>query len=155
MPDKSNRTTAGMPTGDPRSFRRLLGYETGAWREGYAEIRMAITADHMNRMGKVHGGVYATLLDAAMGHCVTWCPVPGNTRKSVTVSLTTSYLQGTDQGVLTAIGRLQSVNGRIATATGEVHGDQGVLCAVGQASFSYAPGSEHLTGVPKTLPKKN
>jgi uncharacterized protein (TIGR00369 family) len=152
MPDKSNRTTTGMPV--PRSFRRLLGYETGHWREGYAEIRMAITADHMNRMGKVHGGVYATLLDAAMGHCTTWCPVPGNTRKCVTVSLTTSFLQGVDTGVLTAIGQLQSVNGRIATATGEIRSETGLLCAVGQASFSYAPGSEHLTGVPKTSAPK-
>ena len=143
MTDKS---VERRPDGHPGSFRHLLGYETAAWCEGYAEIGLTIGPDHMNRLGKVHGGVYATLLDAAMGHCVTWCAVPGHTRKSVTMSLTTSFLQGVDQGILTATARLESVDGRIATATGEVRNEAGLLCAVGQASFMYLSGSEKPDG---------
>lgn len=149
MPDKSDPARQADLAGHPGSFRHLLGYETAAWREGYAEIRLAISAHHMNRMGMVHGGVYATLLDAAMGHCVSWCSLPGNTRKAVTVSLTTSFLQGVDRGILTACGQLHGINGRIATATGEIRSETGLLCAIGQASFAYQPGSEHVIGVPK------
>ncbi len=149
MPDKCAHSTTASPEDHSGSFRRLLGYETVVWREGYAEIRMRVSADHMNRMGKVHGGVYATLLDAAMGHCVSWCSVPGNTRKCVTVSLTTSFLQGVDRGVLTANGRLEGIDGRIATATSEIRSEAGLLCAIGQASFAYIPGGEAVIGVPK------
>ncbi len=154
MPHKSPRensaSSAASAAGIDHSFRRLVGYETAIWREGYCEIRLAIGPQHMNRLGKVHGGIYATILDAAMGHASTWCPVPGHTRKAVTVSLTTSFLAGVDRGVLTATGHLQSVAGRLVTVIGEVRSDSGVLCALGQASFMYLAGSESLDGVRKT-----
>lgn len=130
-------------------FRDHIGYRTKAWREGYGEVELVIRPEHLNSVDIVHGGVYMSMLDVALGHAVSYCTVPGNFRFSTTVSLTTSFLKGAKSGVLTAIGRIDGVQGRLATGTGEVRDEAGDLCAVGQASFLYFPGSERPEGVPK------
>jgi uncharacterized protein (TIGR00369 family) len=130
-------------------YRQLIGYRTKAWREGYGEVELVVGPQHLNSIGVVHGGVYAALLDVALGHAVAFCMVPGNFRFSTTVSLTTSFLKGARSGVLTAAGRVEGVTGRLVTATGEVRDDAGGLCAVAQASFLYFPGSERPEGVPR------
>jgi uncharacterized protein (TIGR00369 family) len=130
-------------------YRQLIGYRTKAWREGYGEVELAIGPQHLNSVGLVHGGVYASLLDVALGHAVAFCTVPGNFRFSTTVSLSTSFLKGAKSGVLTAIGRIDGAAGRLVTGTGEVRDDAGNLCAVAQGSFLYFPGSERPEGVPR------
>ena len=48
----------------PRSgYRDLIGYRTKAWSEGYGEVELLIGPQHLNSVGIVHGGVYATLLE--------------------------------------------------------------------------------------------
>jgi uncharacterized protein (TIGR00369 family) len=130
-------------------FRDHIGYRTKAWREGHGEVELVIGPQHLNSVGIVHGGVYMSMLDVALGHAVSYCTVPGNFRFSTTVSLTTSFLKGAKSGVLTAVGRIDGIQGRLATGTGEVRDESGELCAVAQASFLYFPGSERLEGVPK------
>ena len=135
-------------------FRTLVGYTTKAWREAYGEVELVIGAQHLNSIGVVHGGIYAALLDVAMGHAVSYCTGPGNARYSTTMSLTTTFLKGIEQGVLSAVGRVDGVAGRVATCTGEVRNAEGVLLAVGQGSFLYFPGSERPDGVPRRPPRK-
>ena len=130
-------------------YRQLIGYRTSAWREGYGEIELVLGPQHLNSLGIVHGGVYASLLDVALGSAVSFCPVPGNARYSTTMSLTTAFLKGATLGTLTATGRLEGINGRIATASGEVRDASGTLLATGQGSFLHFPGSEQPEGVPK------
>jgi uncharacterized protein (TIGR00369 family) len=130
-------------------YRQLIGYRTKVWREGHGEVELAIGPQHLNSIGIVHGGIYAALLDVALGHAAAFCTVPGNFRFSTTVSLTTNFLKGAKGGVLTAIGRIDGVEGRIATGSGEVRDEDGELCAVAQASFLYFPGSERPEGVPR------
>ena len=130
-------------------YRQLIGYRTKAWREGYGEVELIIGPQHLNSIGVVHGGVYMALLDVAMGHAVAFCTVPGNFRFSTTVSLTTSFLKGAKSGLLTATGRIDAVEGRMATGSGEVRDAAGALCAVAQGSFLYFPGSERPEGVPR------
>lgn len=137
----------------PRSgYRTLLGYRTKAWREGYGEVELEIAPKHMNSIGFVHGGVHASLLDVALGHAVSFCPVPGRTRYSTTVSLTTTFLRTATSGVLTATGRVEGLTGRLVTASGEVRDAAGTLLATAQGSFLYFPGSEQPDGVPKRAP---
>lgn len=146
-------TTPPRTPGKPSGFRSLLGYYAAEWTEGYARLEQPLDERHMNSMGKVHGGLYATLIDAALGHAVTWCRRPGHVRFCVTVSLTTTFLEGTDGGTLHAIGRLESVetlaNGRLAVGRAEIVDQDGRRLAAGQGSFLYLPGSESLDGVPK------
>lgn len=133
-------------------FRGLVGYTTKVWTENYGEIELLIGERHANSLGIVHGGVFATLLDAAMGHAVAWCRVPGNVRSAVTISLTTTFLAQAKAGTLTARGRVVGVAGRIATVSGEVVDASGAVCASGQGSFMYMPGSEHPDGIPRRHP---
>jgi uncharacterized protein (TIGR00369 family) len=130
-------------------FRTLLGYRTRVWREGYGEVELEIGPQHMNSLGIVHGGVHAALLDVALGHAVSFCPVPDRTRFSTTVSLTTSFLKGVSSGTVIATGRVEGLSGRLVTATGEVRDQDGNLLAAAQGSFLYFPGSELPEGVAK------
>src|SRR5258706_10819977 len=129
-------------------FRDLVGYRTAAWRENYAEVELQIGSEHGNRIGRAHGGVYATILDAAMGHAAAWCGTKGHIRHCVTLSLTTHFLEGVSTGTIKAIGQVEHIENRIATCSGPVISDRGHVLALGQGSFRYFPGSEHVTGVP-------
>ncbi|MGD9828549.1 MAG: PaaI family thioesterase [Hyphomicrobiaceae bacterium] len=142
------------PPARARGFRRHVGYTTTAWRDGFAEIELILGPEHMNSLNIVHGGVYMTLLDAALGHAVCWCSVPGHARFAVTVSLATTFVDSAQldengQGKLIATGRLDGIHERIGTTTGEVRDGYGRLCATGVATFRYFAGSEHIEGVAK------
>ena len=132
-------------------YRRLIGYRTRVWREAYGEVEMTIGPEHLNSLGLVHGGVYASLLDASLGHAVSFCTTPGNARYSTTMSLTTTFLASASAGTLIAVGRIDGIEGRVVTASGEVRDETGKLIAVGQGSFLYFPGSERPEGVPKRM----
>jgi uncharacterized protein (TIGR00369 family) len=136
------------PTQRSNRFRQLVGYTTKVWSEGYSEIELTVRDDHLNSLGIVHGGVYVTLLDAAFGHACAWCATEGHVRSAVTVSLTSTFVAPAKSGVLIARGRVSGQDGRAVTLTGDVVDASGTLCAVGQASFLYMPGSEHRDGVP-------
>jgi len=144
MNDKSTAIDLGKPSG----FKSLVGYRTPVWRQGYAEFEIEIGPQHTNSSGFLHGGVYMTILDAAMGHASTWCSVEGNVRRCVTLSLSTNFLAVARTSPVRAIGHLVSVNGRIATCRAEVVDAAGGVCINGQGSYMYMRGSEHITGIP-------
>jgi uncharacterized protein (TIGR00369 family) len=134
--------------GKTSGLRLLIGYHAAVWREGFAEIELRLEPQHLNSIGFMHGGLHATLLDAAFGHAATWCSVKGNRRSCVTVSLTTTYLEPGRLGeVVRAIGRLEGIESRIALCRGEIVAGDGRLIAIGQGSFRYLPGSERVEGV--------
>jgi uncharacterized protein (TIGR00369 family) len=144
-----SETSSATPERRRSGYRTLLGYRTRAWSENYGEVEVTLGPQHMNSIGIVHGGVYASLLDAAFGHAVSYCTVPGNARYSTTVSLTTTFLKGAKDGVLVASAKVDGIDGRLATCSGEVRDEAGNLLAVAQGSFLYFPGSEHPQGQPK------
>lgn len=141
--------SGSIPERRRSGYRTLLGYATRVWAENYGEVELTIGPQHMNSIGIVHGGVYASLLDAAFGHAVSYCSVPGHARYSTTVSLTTTFLKGATAGILRASARVDAIDGRLATCTGEVRDEAGTLLAVAQGSFLYFPGSERPEGQPK------
>ena len=132
-------------------FRTHIGYRTKVWREDYGELELVVGSQHMNALGIVHGGVYAAMLDVALGHAISFCTVAGNARYATTVSLTTSFLAAASSGTLLAIGRVNGIHGRLVTASGEVLDADGKLLAAGQGSFLCFPGSERPEGVPKRV----
>ena len=129
-------------------FRRTIGYKTTVWSDRYSEVTLETDSRHDNSHGIVHGGVYATLLDAAFGGAVAFCGTPGRTRLAVTITLQTTYMKPARRGILTAKGRVLGVEGKVATCAGEIWLDDGTLCATGQGSFIYLHGSEQPDGVP-------
>lgn len=154
QPHKTDLQSDRAPDGSSKAnrFRQLVGYHTKVWSEGYGEIELALDERHSNSLGIVHGGVFVTLLDAAMGHAVAYCRVPGNVRSAVTVSLTSTFLAPAKSGVLIGRGRVVGLSGRLATVSGEVMDGDGNVCVSGQGSFMYLPGSEHPDGTPRRKP---
>ncbi len=146
-PLQSDRAKDG--SSNANKFRKMIGYTTKVFADRYGEVELAVRGDHLNSLGIVHGGIYMTLLDAAMGHACAWCRVDGNVRSAVTVSLTTTFLSVAKGTRLVGRARVVSIDGRLATLTGEVINEDGTVCVAGQGSFLYMPGSEHPDGVPR------
>jgi uncharacterized protein (TIGR00369 family) len=134
--------------GRPSGFRSLLGYTTIEWREGYGEILLRLEAKHMNARMIPHGGLYMAVLDSAMGHAATYCPVPGNHRRCVTIGFQTNFLAPAEGAYLRACARLVSSENRIAVCQGEVIDALGKQCVAALGSFRYMRDSENLEGVP-------
>ncbi|WP_207477075.1 PaaI family thioesterase [Arenibaculum pallidiluteum] len=150
MSDREDQD-AGQPllgAEPPSGFQGVLGYRLAEWRDGEAVLTMEVGPQHLNRAGVVHGGVYVTLIDTASGFSGCFCTVPGNVRRVLTLSLTTSFLGQASGGVLRAVGSIRGGGRRIFAATAEVFDGDGRLLAIGEGTFRYRSGSENSEGVP-------
>ena len=151
MPEEIDFERELAEIGRPSGFRSLLGYKTVVWREGYGEILLRLEPKHMNARMIPHGGLYMAVLDSAMGHAATFCPLPGRHRRCVTIGFQTNFLAPASGPHLRARAWLVSSENRIATCQGEVVDAEGSICATALGSFRYMRGSEHPDGVPDTL----
>ncbi|HEX6978995.1 MAG TPA: PaaI family thioesterase [Alphaproteobacteria bacterium] len=138
----------GHLTDVPSGFRQLVGYRVSEWRDGEAAISLTIGPRHLNRSGVLHGGVIATLIDAAGGYAGCYCPHPGRVRRSVTISLTTQFVAQAKTGSLVARARVRGGGKRIFIASIEVHDSTGQLVALGEGVYRYRTGSESPEGIP-------
>jgi uncharacterized protein (TIGR00369 family) len=130
-------------TGEPSfGLQRLLGFRVSEWSENRAVVELELTSEHMNRSGIVHGGVLTTLLDTALGYSGLYCPYPGRIRRSVTLSLTTSFTGQARQGIIRAVATRRAGGRRIYTSTGEVLDAEGQILALGEGTFRLRSGSE-------------
>ena len=121
-------------------FLASLGMTRSDWREGYAEFRLALQPELLNRQRVLQGGVVATLLDAACGYAGLYSADPQRPIHGVTLSLTLNFL---DKGVgSTLIGRgiLERKGRSIFFARGEAWIDSKTLIATAQGTFKYAGG---------------
>lgn len=91
--------------------------------------------EHLNPHGGVHGGLIATMLDAAMGGAVA----ETGGERPVTVSLTVTYLEPGRPGPLEARAKVRKRGKRLLVVEGEVVQDGDVL-ADALATFSITPG---------------
>jgi len=84
---------------------------------------------HLNPMGTVHGGWYATLLDSAVGCAVRTMLAPG--QGYTTAELSVNLVRGArlDGGPLRAIGKILHCGRQLATAEGRIVDAQGRLYA--------------------------
>lgn len=143
-----------MSRADPGSdgvhgFRDLVGYELVDWSDDLAIVKLTLRRQHTNRSGFVHGGVYMTLLDTVCGYSGCFCPVPGNTRRCVTLSLSTNFLGQVRIGeTIQATGQVTGGGRRVFGARGELVGPGGRVLATAEGMFQYRRGSEHRDGVP-------
>ena len=142
------------PDYDPLSQERysgmqdLIGYRITVWRQDYAELELDIEPKHRNRSGRVHGGIFATIIDTVAGHAGCFCPYPGRVRKAVTLSLTTNYLAQSDGARLIATARRTGGGRAIFYTDAEVRDEEGTLLATGTATFRYRSGSRTPEGEP-------
>ncbi len=112
---------------------RVLAEKSG---HGFCTVSGKVERRHLNINGVVHGGVYATILDTAMGGSVVSLLVDDET--TATTSLYVEFLRAAREGeVLTARGRVLRRGRHIAFAEGDLVGADG-------ERFSQAHGTWYI-----------
>jgi uncharacterized protein (TIGR00369 family) len=127
-------------------FQRLIGYRLVRWEPDYAEVELDASDEHTNRSGLMHGGVHATLLDAAAGLSGVFCAVSGNVVRATTLSFSVQFIAAARMGTMRAIGRRRGGGSCIFFAAGEIRDPAGALIASGEGSYRYIPGFEPPNG---------
>lgn len=127
-------------------YHELLGMQVVEWQPGRAVVELTIDAKHLNRSGNVHGGVLASMLDSALSLAGLHCEVPGNIRRGMTLSLTTTFVGPARQGVLRATGSVRGGGQKTYMSSGEIVDEKGQLVAMGEGSFRRRSGSESPQG---------
>lgn len=69
-----------------------FGYRLTGWEAGRASLELPLIPQLMNRSGIPHGGVYATLLDTAMGYSGCYTGDPDRKALALTLSMTVNFL---------------------------------------------------------------
>jgi len=116
-------------------FNKVNGLKILDWKDGDASLSVDLMPGHLNPLGLVHGGLYATMLDVALAMSGSYRPAPENLLPGLTLSLTLQYLAplelkdgfalakarrtGGGKSIFYAEGNVLAPTGRvIATATG-------------------------------------
>lgn len=128
-------------------FREVLGFTVAEWAPDKAVLHVEMTEKHLNRNGFVHGGVFMSLLDSAAGLCGTYCEVPGNVRRCITVSLNTHFMSPVQEGRLRVEANLVSRGRKMFFVEARITAGS-TLVATGQGTFRYVLGGEKEEGVP-------
>lgn len=127
-------------------YHELLGMQVVEWQPDRAVVELTIEPKHLNRSGNVHGGVLASMLDSALSLAGLHCDIPGNIRRGMTLSLTTTFVGPARQGVLRATGSVRGGGQKTYMSSGKIVDEQGTLVAMGEGSFRRRRGSESPEG---------
>lgn len=128
----------GTPMFEPGNpFLDLLGARRTAWRDGFAQFEVDIVPALLNRQGVLHGGVIATLLDAACGYAGLYAPDQAQPLHGLTLSLTCSFLDRGKGERIAARGWIERRGGGIYFSRGELWVDERILVATAQGTFKY------------------
>ena len=106
---------------------------------GHASLEIDLTQKHLQPFGKVHGGVFASIIDAA----AFWSVYPGvkeQTAGLTTVDLKLNYLAPAAIGKLIARGRQIKLGRTLGYAEAEVCDESGKILAHGTSTVIIMPG---------------
>lgn len=119
-------------------FVEQLGFTLHAIGDGEAELRVDLTAAHLNSWSVAHGGVVMTLLDVAMAHAARSIhrDQEGFGPGVVTIEMKTSFMRP-GEGRLRAVGKLLHRSTTMAFCEGSVYAEDGKLCAHATGTFKY------------------
>lgn len=92
-----------------------------------------------NPIGSVHGGVFCTLLDSAMGCAVHSVLEPGLAYTSLDISVRLNRGMSTSTGPVRAIGEVMHAGRRTATARAELRDSADRLLATGTSTCLITP----------------
>lgn len=120
------------------AFAHWMGFRLAALGAGESEIRFTLEPHHLNPGRIAHGGVIASLLDAAIGIALR-SRLPRD-REHVTVHLDVQYLTPVREGALVARGSCVRAGSRTGYGEAELLTEDGRLVAKGSATFLVVPG---------------
>jgi uncharacterized protein (TIGR00369 family) len=113
---------------------------------GRAVFQGAPGPGHLNPMGSVHGGWYATLLDSALGCCVHAALPRGKTYTTLELKVNMVRALSPQVQRVRAEGRVIHAGGQTATADARLFGPDGKLYAHGSTTclvFTPRPPASH------------
>jgi len=110
--------------------------------EGGSLLKISSKGKHMNLWGTVHGGVIASLADAACSASIF--PHLKEDEMIMTAVLQIHYFAPVKSGDLRGKGRVIRRGRRLAHAEAEIFDDRNQLIAKGSASFVIKKGNEHV-----------
>jgi uncharacterized protein (TIGR00369 family) len=119
------------------AFQQLLGYRLTVWEPDRAVLTYEVLPDHLNRTGRLHGGVIATLLDTAAGYAGCYCATPGETRTTVTLSLTVNFVASASAGTLTIEGLRKGGGKLLFFSEAKAYEGSGRILATAVGTFRY------------------
>jgi len=118
---------------DASAFVDWMGLRLHALEDGRSELHLEIAEHHLNPGRIVHGGIIATLLDAAIGLALR--TKLGMDRTHVTVNLSVNYLKPFRAGTLIARGRAIHSGGRTGYGEADLLDIEEAVLARGNATF--------------------
>ena len=129
----------------------LLGMGIERIDPGHVTFSLHVGEHLYNPIATVHGGVYATLLDSAMG-CAVHSTLPAG-RAYTTLELNVNFVKALtlDTPLVTAEGEVISAGRRVATAAGRLVGPDSELFAHATTTcliFDAAADPRRATGYP-------
>lgn len=116
-------------------LEQTLGYRRTVWTPEMAQTELILDDRHKNIAGRVHGGIYAMLIDDAAGFLLCWSSNTVRDKPGVTLNLTVEYIGAplTPHLIATAV---RKGGGRsIGFAGVEVRDSAGTLLATGSATY--------------------
>lgn len=130
------------------NFFQLLSMRLEALCWGASELTVAAREKHLQPYGIVHGGVCASLIDAACFWAV-FSQAPEDSGLT-TVDLKLNYLAPVISGELRAEGECIKLGRQIGLATARVKNEKGELVAHGASTLMVLQGHQLQSGSPAT-----
>jgi uncharacterized protein (TIGR00369 family) len=125
-----------MKFSNAQAFHGAIGLrvDSGATHGGRSLVTGKVTRRHLNVNGVVHGGVYATILDTAMGWAVkTTC---GPDEIMATISLYIEFIRAARLGqTLVARGKITRRGNHVAFCQGKLTDEKGILLAAAKGAW--------------------
>ncbi|MGG1313253.1 MULTISPECIES: PaaI family thioesterase [Cohnella] len=114
------------------TFWDVLGCEIESATDSRVVVTLDIRPHHLNLIGIVHGGVYATLVDSAMGLLAMIAKPEANV---VTTNLHMNFVAQAREGKLIVTAEPLHISGKSVTAQAFARTESGTLCAFGTGTF--------------------
>ncbi len=113
------------------TFSKHIAAKVKEVEPGRSVISIDVQEIHLNGAGTLHGGVYASLIDNAMGLAVL--ALVGV--RTATIEMNVHFLGAVNSGRITCESEVLHRTRRTATAEAKVHDGEGNLVALGTGAF--------------------
>jgi uncharacterized protein (TIGR00369 family) len=107
-------------TGDT-GFMAVMAVRHQTAQDGRARLELDATDEHLNKAGTVHGGVFATLVDMAMGQALR--SRTGDDEVPATSQLTVTYLRPGKPGTLVVSAQVRKQGENLSVCEADVEQD--------------------------------
>ncbi len=114
-------------------FNQHLGVQLGSGADGVFELQLTVEEKHCNEAGRIHGGVYMSLLDTVMSRAIRTLLDEGSF--APTMTLNASFFKSMGTGVVRAEGRVVNQSQGAALVEGRLFGAEDQLLAQGTGFF--------------------